>query len=120
MGGLKYTVSELYLSSSRIWETPSTTPPDIENLSNNVAKKGLEAEIRGEKVLNIAKDLLEIARTGLVDRNVKDDVGNNETIYLNVLEEILQNKSSPAKELIKSFTQKYNHSMQELLKDIAY
>ena len=45
---------------------------------------------------------------------------HNESIYLNVLEEIIQNKQSPAKELTKSFTQKYNHSMQELLKDIAY
>jgi glutamate--cysteine ligase len=96
------------------------TADDIENLSNNVAKKGLDAEIHGKKVLDVAKDLLEISRSGLINRNVKDAIGNNESIYLNVLEEIVQTKNSPAKELAKNFTQKYNHSMQELLKDIAY
>ena len=31
------------------------TADDIENLSNNVAKKGLDAEINGKKVLDISK-----------------------------------------------------------------
>ena len=96
------------------------TIDDIENLSKRVAKKGLDAEICGEKVLDVAKNLIEISRSGLISRNVKDAIGNNESIYLNVLEEILQKKNSPARELTKSFKQKYNHSMQELLKDIAY
>ena len=38
------------------------TVEDIEKLSNNVAKYGLNAKINGEKVLNIAKYLLEIAK----------------------------------------------------------
>ena len=79
------------------------TIDDIENLSKRVAKKGLDAEIRGEKVLDVAKNLLEISRSGLIKRNVKDALGNNESIYLNVLEEILQKKISPAKELLKKF-----------------
>ena len=71
-------------------------------------------------MLNVAKGLLEIARGSLINRNVKDAIGNNESIYLNVLEEILLKKVSPAKELIKSFSEKYNGNMQELMKGIAY
>ena len=35
-------------------------------------------------------------------------------------QEILLKKVSPAKELIKSFSEKYNSNMQELMKSIAY
>ena len=38
------------------------TVEDIEKLSIEVAKFGLNAEIKGVKVLNIAENLLEIAR----------------------------------------------------------
>ena len=41
----------------------------------------------------------------LIKRNVKD-IGNNESIYLNVLEEILQKKTDlQLRELAKNFTQ---------------
>ena len=93
---------------------------DIEKLSNDVAKQGLDAEIRGEKVLSLAKDLLEIARSNLLKRNVVDNLGNNESIYLSVLEEILQKKISPARELLKKFDIDYDNSMEKLLRGIAY
>ena len=96
------------------------TQDDIENLSNDVAKKGLDAEINGEKVIGIARDLLEIARNSLTKRNVKDAIGNNESIYLNVLEDILHKKISPAKELLTNFSKEYNNNMEKLLKGIAY
>ncbi len=93
---------------------------EIEKLSLDVAKKGLDAEIKKEKVLNLARELLKIARKSLVERDTLDSLGNNESGYLNVLEEILQNETSPAKELVKNFSNKYNGNIQELIKDIAY
>jgi glutamate--cysteine ligase len=96
------------------------TAKDIEKLSIEVAQSGLDAEMKGIKVLNIAHDLLEIAKSSLITRNVKDAVGNNESIYLHVLEEILQKKVSPAKDLLKSFKFEYKNSMVKLLEGIAY
>ncbi len=92
----------------------------IETLSHDVAKNGLDAEINGKKVLYIAKDLLEIAKSGLINRNIKDGEGSNESIYLNVLEEIIQKGVSPAKELLNNFGKEYNNDMEKLLKEIAY
>ncbi|MDC3024201.1 glutamate--cysteine ligase [Alphaproteobacteria bacterium] len=96
------------------------TTDDIEKLSVNVAKLGLDAKIRGEKVLDIAKGLIDISKCSLIKRNIKDSVGNNESIYLNVLEEILQKKLSPAKELLKNFYIEYDNSIEKLLRSIAY
>ena len=76
--------------------------------------------MKGIKVLNIAHDLLEIAKSSLITRDVKDAVGNNESIYLHVLEEILHKKTSPAKDLLKSFKFEYKNSMVKLLEGIAY
>ena len=96
------------------------TVKDIEKLSIEVAQSGLDAEMKGIKVLNIAHDLLEIAKSSLITRDVKDAVGNNESIYLHVLEEILHKKASPAKDLLKSFKFEYKNSMVKLLEGIAY
>ncbi len=96
------------------------TVEDIEKLSIEVAKFGLDAEIQGTKVLNIAQNLLEIAKSSLITRDIRDAVGNNESIYLHVLEEILQKKVSPAKDLLKSFEFEYKNSMVKLLEGIAY
>ncbi len=98
----------------------SWTLKEIEKLSFDVARQGLDAEIKKEKVLNIAHELLKIARNSLVERGFLDSLGNNESGYLSVLEEILHKKASPARELIYSFANKYNSSIQKLVKDIAY
>ena len=96
------------------------TVEDIEKLSIEVAQFGLDAEIQGIKVLNIAQNLLEIAKSSLITRDIRDAVGNNESIYLHVLEEILQKKVSPAKDLLKRFQLEYKNSMVKLLEGIAY
>ena len=96
------------------------TIDDIEKLSNDVSKLGLNAVIRGETVLSIAKDLIEISRRNLIKRDIKDSVGSNESIYLNVLEDILQKKCSPAGDLLKQYNEKYDKDMEKLLRSIAY
>ncbi len=98
----------------------SWTIKEIEKLSFDVAIQGLDAEIKKEKVLSIAHELLKIARNSLVERGFLDSLGNNESGYLSVLEEILHKKASPARELIYSFANKYNNSIEKLVKDIAY
>ena len=96
------------------------TQDDIEKLSVDVAKVGLGAEIKKEKVFYIASELLNIARKTLLEREVLDSVGNDETGYLNVLEEILQNKASPARDLINNFSSTYKNDMKKLIEEISY
>ena len=96
------------------------TVEDIEKLSVDVAQFGLDAKIKGVKVLNIAQSLLEIAKESLIKRDVRDVVGNNESMYLNVLLEILQSEASPAKQLLENFELEYKNSMVKLLEGIAY
>ncbi|MEC8100319.1 MAG: glutamate--cysteine ligase [Pseudomonadota bacterium] len=93
---------------------------DVEKLSWDVAKKGLNAEIRGEKVYDLASELLKVSRKTLEERAVLESSGESERIYLKVLDEILKRKMSPARELINNFKTKYESNIEELLKDISY
>ena len=93
---------------------------DIEKLSSDVAVKGLNAVIQKEKVIDIAIELLSIAKKCLIERKVLDSAGNNETGYLDILEETIQKKASPARELIKNFSPKHGNSFRKLIEDIAY
>ena len=93
---------------------------DIEKLSLDVAKKGLNAQVKGEKVHNLALELIKICKDTLEERSVLDSFGTNEAIYLQVLEETLTKGHSPAKELIKSFENQYEKDFNLLIEDIAY
>ena len=98
----------------------SWTIKDIESLSIDVAKLGLDAKIKNEKVFDIASELLNIAKKSLADRKILDASGNDETGFLNIIEETLQNKTSPAKELIKNFEIKYQGDMDKMIEDVSY
>ncbi|MEC6997547.1 MAG: glutamate--cysteine ligase [Pseudomonadota bacterium] len=98
----------------------SWTVKDVERLSIDVAKFGLDAVIKNEKVLDIARKLLNIARETLLERKVFDASGNDETGYLSVLEETLQNKASPARELMKNFETKYKSNIEKVIEDVSY
>ena len=93
---------------------------DIEKLSLDVAKKGLNAQVKGEKVHNLALELIKICKDTLEERSVLDSFGTNEAIYLQVLEETLTKGHSPAKELMKSFENQYEKDFNLLIEDTAY
>ena len=103
---IKKDQSDIYMIQELKCTNETFPIKEIEKLSSDVAKQGLDAEIKKEKVLNIARELLKIARNSLVERKFLDSLGNNESGYLSVLEEILQKKASPARELIYNFSNK--------------
>ena len=86
----------------------------------DVAKLGLDAKIKNEKVFDIASELLNIAKESLAERKILDASGNDETGFLNIIEETLQNKTSPAKELLKNFEIKYQGNMDKMIEDVSY
>ena len=55
-----------------------------------------------------------------MERKVFDASGNDETGYLSVLEETLQNKASPARELMKNFEIKYKGNIEKVIEDVSY
>ena len=75
----------------------------LEKSRISAAKFGLNGIIGSSKIINVAKDLLNISYEGLKRRNFKDRNGVSETQFLDPLLNILENGKTPADDLLEKF-----------------
>jgi glutamate--cysteine ligase len=80
------------------------TMDERETLREAVPKLALDAPLPGGGILrDLARDVLTIARAGLSARARLDSSGNNETGFLEPLEEIVETGKVPAQRLLDKF-----------------
>ncbi|MCF6305396.1 MAG: glutamate--cysteine ligase [Rhodobacteraceae bacterium] len=98
------------------------TAEQRENLRIDVAKDGLQAELDGRPVLDIAKELLVIAEAGLKAR-AKPGAGGlipDETHFLNALQEIVDRGFSPAKKLERLYKGEWCGDINRVYAEYSY
>jgi glutamate--cysteine ligase len=93
---------------------------DHEALREDVARRGLKAEIAGRTVQDIAKDLLAIAREGLKNRNRLSGGLVDETGYLMELEEIAASGITPAERLLELYNGPWGGDASKAFEAFAY
>jgi glutamate--cysteine ligase len=93
---------------------------DRQKLRDAVPKLALGATVRGRSVLEIAAEVLALARAGLKRRNRRDPSGKDETRYLEVLEARLARKTTPAQELLDKYHGSWHGSVDPIYDDEAY
>jgi glutamate--cysteine ligase len=93
---------------------------DRQKLRDAVPKLALAAKVRGRSVLEIATEFLALARAGLQRRNRRDPSGKDETRYLEVLEDHLARKTTPAQELLEKYYGPWRGSVDPIYADEAY
>lgn len=74
---------------------------EVLNAYYEAPKKGLSTEIHGKKILDWGKLFLNICKSGLDMRDEINSKGNNETIYLRSIENILSEEKTKAEKSIK-------------------
>ena len=79
-------------------------------------RQGLAATVRGRTVFEIATEVLKLARAGLARRKRLDAGGQDETRYLEVLEDRLARGTTPAQELLEKF---HGHGAARSIRSIA-
>jgi glutamate--cysteine ligase len=89
-------------------------------LRDDVPKLGFKAEIRGVTLLQLAKQTLDLARSGLKRRNRKDREGVDETQYLAPLDESVERGVTPAEELLAKFHGPWQGSVEPVFSEYAY
>ena len=69
-------------------------------------KKGLDTELEGKKLHEWGKIFLDLAKKGLIERNKVNSKGNNETVYLKHVENVVNNKKNRAQLLLEKYNKK--------------
>jgi glutamate--cysteine ligase len=96
------------------------TADERQKLRDDVPKLGFAATIRGRTLLAIAAETLKLSRGGLSRRARMDAGGQDETLYLEPLEDLVQRGTTPAEELLAKYNGPWGKSVEPVYKDCAY
>jgi len=91
-----------------------------QKLRDDVPKLGLAAAVRGRTVFELAGEVLKLARAGLSRRNRRDASGQDETRYLDALDDRLARGTTPAQELLDKFRTSWGGSVDPIYDEQAY
>ncbi|MDX1609439.1 MAG: glutamate--cysteine ligase, partial [Halofilum sp. (in: g-proteobacteria)] len=96
------------------------TADEIAALQQDAARRGLGAEIRGQPLQAVAREVVALARSGLARRGVIDRAGRDETHFLDELEEIAATGVTPAERLLHDYEQRWGRSLAPLYEEYCY
>jgi glutamate--cysteine ligase len=83
-------------------------------------REALAARIRRYALVDLARELLEIAWEGLRRQNQVNDLGEDETIYLKPLKDLLSQGKCPADVLLEKWEGELHHDIKRLIAYSAY
>ncbi len=91
-----------------------------QKLRDDVPKLGFAATIRNRNVLTLAGEALKIAREGLKRRARFNAGGEDETRYLEPLEDLVSRGTTPAEELLAKYRGPWHGSVEPAYTEYAY
>jgi glutamate--cysteine ligase len=91
-----------------------------ESLRAAVPRTALKTKFRNRTVLEIARDAVGLARAGLLSRSRFNAEGEDETIYLAPLEEIVASGITSAEKLLREYEEEWRGDIDEVFRRYAY
>ncbi len=91
-----------------------------QQMRNDVPKLGLKTPFRKGTVQDIAKQVVEISRLGLKNRKQLNPLCDDETIYLDSVQRIVDEGKSPASRLIEQYENDWNRDIDKIFEHYAY
>ena len=111
--GPAFNVGMLYGNLDEVYELISSWDKDkIINAYLEAPKKGFNTQLMGKDLFYWASTLLDLSRKGLNDRDALNKSGKNETLFLNHLQKVIDNKTTNADHMINKFSN--NEDLNEL------
>ncbi len=97
----------LYGNLEEVYDFVSKWDKDkIINAYLEAPKKGFNTQLMGKDLLYWSSNLLNLSRKGLELRDIINKSGKNETIFLNHLQKVIDNKTTNADHMINKFSKK--------------
>jgi glutamate--cysteine ligase len=89
-------------------------------LRNDVPAKGINAELRGRPLREIAREVLALSRQGLKNRARQNRDGYDETSFLTTLDEVVARGTTSAEELLSAYHTRWGGSIEPVFLEYAY
>jgi glutamate--cysteine ligase len=96
------------------------TAEQRQQFRDDVSKLGFAATVAGHSALEVAKTTLALARQGLARRRRLDAAGNDESRYLQSIQDYVARGITPAEELLQKFNGSWQRSVDPVFKEYAY
>jgi len=96
------------------------TAEERQKLRDDVPKQGFAATIRTRTMLSLAEETLKLAREGLVRRRRLNAGGEDETKYLEPLDDLVSRGITPAEELLTKYHGPWGGSVEPVFSEYAY
>ena len=103
--GPAFNVGMLYGNLDEVYELISSWDKDkIMNAYLEAPQKGFNTQLMGKDLLYWSSVLLDLSKMGLEKRDIVNKSGKNETIFLNHLQTVIDNKTTNAHHMIIKFS----------------
>ena len=103
--GPAFNIGMLYGNLDEVYELISAWDKDkIINAYLEAPEKGFNTQLMGKDLLYWASTLLDLSKKGLEDRDILNKHGKNETIFLNHLQKVIDEKITNADHMISKFS----------------
>jgi glutamate--cysteine ligase len=111
--GPAFNIGILYGNLDETYDLISKWEKDkIINAYLEAPKKGFNTQLMGKDLLYWASTLLELSKKGLENRDILNKSKKNETLFLNHLKKVIDNKKTNADHMINKFSK--NENLEEL------
>ena len=111
--GPAFNIGLLYGNLDEVYELISKWDKSkIINAYLEAPKKGFNTQLMGKDLFYWASNLLDLSRIGLEKRDIVNKSGKNETLFLNHLQKLIDNKTTNADHMISKFSK--NEDLDEL------
>ena len=111
--GPAFNIGMLYGNLDEVYEIISNWDKDkIINAYLEAPQKGFNTQLMGKDLLYWADTLLNLSKKGLENRDILNKHGKNETVFLNHLQKVIENKTTNADHMISKFSK--NEDLSEL------
>ena len=96
------------------------TEEEREYLRSEIPKTALDTPFRSGSVLDVARQVLEIAEMGLKNRGCFNDIGEDETLFLAELKKIADKGKTRAQDLLESFNTRWDGNIDQIYNEMSY
>jgi glutamate--cysteine ligase len=100
--------------------TADWTVEDVIAMRDAVPAQGLKASVAGRPLMDVAREVVDMSRAGLKARARLNSEGQDESVFLNTLDEVLAKRTTLADDMLALYHGRWNGSVEPAFEEYQY